>query len=309
MVMQRMIERVRGRPSPDVAAVVSLVTVAAVVAAVGARSTVALSLMLWLAVHHVGTLYTWWRGRHDRALQGAFDLIEEAMRIGNLGAALGLAEALLPRTHSPETRARALQLLAEIFLGQKRPTRALEHLNAMPEGWHLDPIVEARVWMGTEQPMRAVEVLRQRLAEGPDPELVYPLVQALLAAGDDTGAKEWALREPAATGRIGLHQVNSRLFHQDRFTESAAVGIAAFERFGDPEDAYNVACTFSRLRRLDEAMYWLERALVAGYADLNFLRSDPDLRALRSVENFSEWLAARTGKATPPGRRGDERRP
>lgn len=57
-----------------------------------------------------------------------------------------------------------------------------------------------------------------------------------------------------------------------------------------PEHLYNLACTYGRLMRLDEAFEALERALDLGWrngahmdedADLAWLRADPRWKALR----------------------------
>ena len=53
---------------------------------------------------------------------------------------------------------------------------------------------------------------------------------------------------------------------------------------------YNLACTFSRLGRIDSAFETLDRALKLGYRRLRRLVSDPDLRPLRDDPRFQRLL-------------------
>lgn len=50
---------------------------------------------------------------------------------------------------------------------------------------------------------------------------------------------------------------------------------------GQPRVLYNLACCYSRTGELDQAVLRLEEAYKAGMSDLELLRSDPDLEALR----------------------------
>ena len=67
----------------------------------------------------------------------------------------------------------------------------------------------------------------------------------------------------------------------------------------DPIVWYNVACSLSLLRRLDEALEALQRAMALGYDDFEFLAKDPDLAALRQSPQFRRFLDTRTSSASP----------
>ena len=49
---------------------------------------------------------------------------------------------------------------------------------------------------------------------------------------------------------------------------------------------YNLACSYSLLNRVEEAFDALRRAMEFGYADMEHLRSDPDLRNLRGSPKY-----------------------
>ncbi len=61
------------------------------------------------------------------------------------------------------------------------------------------------------------------------------------------------------------------------------------QRPGDPEELSRIADIYERLGERDEALRWLERALVAGYSlvdiddnpELEELRQDPRFKSLR----------------------------
>lgn len=54
----------------------------------------------------------------------------------------------------------------------------------------------------------------------------------------------------------------------------------------DPMVLYNLACSYSLTRRLEEAAAALGRALDAGYRDFRWLLRDPDLAPLRKHPLF-----------------------
>ena len=61
-------------------------------------------------------------------------------------------------------------------------------------------------------------------------------------------------------------------------------------RAHDPLIWYNLACSYSLLARVDEALDALRRAVELGYADFEHLRRDPDLANLRRCAKAQEWL-------------------
>ena len=55
---------------------------------------------------------------------------------------------------------------------------------------------------------------------------------------------------------------------------------------------YNLACSYSLLNRVDDALDALRRALELGYADLEYLRNDPDLRNLRGSPKYRQLFGS-----------------
>ena len=70
----------------------------------------------------------------------------------------------------------------------------------------------------------------------------------------------------------------------------------------DPLTWYNLACSLSLLKRLEESLEALRRAVELGYLDMDYLQQDPDLLNLRQSPKYREFLEsfAAAAKVTPP---------
>jgi tetratricopeptide (TPR) repeat protein len=67
----------------------------------------------------------------------------------------------------------------------------------------------------------------------------------------------------------------------------------------EPSAFYNLACSYSILSRIDEAIAALKKALDLGYRDFNHLLKDEDLRNVRGDPRFRELLRRKWGKRQP----------
>jgi len=61
-------------------------------------------------------------------------------------------------------------------------------------------------------------------------------------------------------------------------------------RADDPLAWYNLACSYSLLRRLDASLEALQRSVDLGYADFRHLQQDPDLTNLRRSPSYRKFL-------------------
>lgn len=67
----------------------------------------------------------------------------------------------------------------------------------------------------------------------------------------------------------------------------------------EPTAFYNLACSYSVLNRIDEAVAALRKALDLGYRDFNHLLKDDDLNNVRSDPRFRDLLKRKWGKRQP----------
>jgi tetratricopeptide (TPR) repeat protein len=58
----------------------------------------------------------------------------------------------------------------------------------------------------------------------------------------------------------------------------------------DPLAHYNLACSYSLVRRPDQAIKALRRAIELGYRDFRYMREDRDLDAIRHDPRFRQML-------------------
>ena len=70
-------------------------------------------------------------------------------------------------------------------------------------------------------------------------------------------------------------------------------------RGNDPLTWYNLACSYSLLKRLDEAIDALRRSIELGYGDLRHLEKDPDLVNLRQSQKYRQLLDAMAPLTAP----------
>lgn len=105
-----------------------------------------------------------------------------------------------------------------------------------------------------------ISFYEQLLMEHPD------FVDALMALGEAYTRRGWPDKGLA---------VDERLTHL---------------RAGDPIVWYNLACSYSLLRRYDDALSALRQAIVLGYDDFDYLLKDTDLGPLRTTPQFHQYL-------------------
>ena len=61
-------------------------------------------------------------------------------------------------------------------------------------------------------------------------------------------------------------------------------------RPGDPLAHYNLACSYALLKRTDQAIKTLRRAIELGYHDFRYMREDHDLDTIRHDPRFRQLL-------------------
>ncbi len=61
-------------------------------------------------------------------------------------------------------------------------------------------------------------------------------------------------------------------------------------RPGDPLAHYNLACSYALLKRPEQALKTLRRAVELGYRDFRYMREDGDLESIRHDPRFRQLL-------------------
>jgi predicted Zn-dependent protease len=77
-----------------------------------------------------------------------------------------------------------------------------------------------------------------------------------------------------------------------RYEEGLRIDLEMTRRQpGNPEHWYNLACSFALVKRPDDAINALDRAIHQGYRDAAWLLKDQDLKPLHSDPRFEKLVA------------------
>lgn len=88
-----------------------------------------------------------------------------------------------------------------------------------------------------------------------------------------------------------LRVQGNNLTLKGRFAESLQIDKQLVHvRPHDPLAHYNLACSFSLLKKGDLAVKTLRRAIELGYRDLRYMREDRDLDFIRNDPRFKQML-------------------
>ncbi len=251
---------------------------------------------LWAAfLAGLGGYSSWQSLREERAetaddplwsrLDGAWKLHAE----GRPDEAIDRAAEVLRQARSQDLRRAAIEQMAWGSLLRDDPERAEETLEMLPPGVAPLRLLVAAILVAKGEAAEALPILEELHLDDKSTVTAYYLFDALVAMGDIDRAVEVApeVRE-GQSAREGFLFVATVHHTLGRFESSARVSRAAFERFGEPDDAYNAACSLARLGDRDGAFRWLSRAVEAGWANAEHLEADEDLAPLRDDPRFEQ---------------------
>lgn len=104
----------------------------------------------------------------------------------------------------------------------------------------------------------------------------------------------------ATSAETAHHQRAVTALNQKDYRGAAASFRKLLETYdGAPQPWYNYACCLARLKRGDDAIEALRKAVAAGWGDAGHTAQDPDLASLRKREDFRTLLKSMGGKVKP----------
>jgi Zn-dependent protease len=192
---------------------------------------------------------------------------------------------LAPRLSSGEAETRAWNALRS---GESaRAASIMRHAGAPGS-----PFLQASIALAAGGPVEMVDDLFEaayRAEPGGPPNLVPA---TLLADGGRATAVAARL---VAAGRQGVEAaggLQTHLHYAERFGPAAEVGelVFAARPQSPPQTAFEVACSWARAGRPDEALRWVEAAVDAGFHAPGLLDGEPDLAPVRALPG---WPAVR----------------
>jgi tetratricopeptide (TPR) repeat protein len=88
-----------------------------------------------------------------------------------------------------------------------------------------------------------------------------------------------------------LRIMGNLLTLKGRFAEGLQIDRRLVQlRPNDPLAHYNLACSYALLKRLDQSLRTLRRAVELGYRDFRYMKEDHDLEAIRHDPRFRQLL-------------------
>lgn len=205
---------------------------------------------------------------------------------------------LLVKAKSNQLRAKITEQLAWHHVHQGNIEDAVRALSGMPESWKASSPLLGHIYYRQGRYDEATPLLEQSAKEFSDSESWWPwiaisLCETYIKVGQPDLAVEFlngAIERIQA--RNILSAIDASLFHAGHFKRAAELGETSFVRFGDPNDAYNVACCLAKIPNAEErALSWLSKAVDAGYSDGDHLDADADLDAIRALPGYEDLRA------------------
>ena len=149
----------------------------------------------------------------------------------------------------------------------------------------------------------AVPTLKEILKSDPSPAVRQAAARALILVGDEglaalLEAGVQAERLNPFTVAVRIHLGNSYL---DRGELEKALDQYQRALAIEPNNSiahYNVACAYSRMKRIKEALDALERAIECGYRDVEWMEKDSDLDNIRDTERYKALVRRLRQEAT-----------
>ena len=240
----------------------------------------------------------------------------QALVRNDFDGAVSVADSVLATTPEPvpEVAASAVELKAWARLCTDGPEAATAVLDDMPRGVAPNGFLTGCLALEAGRTDDAFDAFVEAFgrsqsgpgtaswaAAPPGPAGPWSVIVAdtVARAGLVGGLADRLLAHPGAGAQALVH-LQSHLHAAGRFPEAALVGQRAFDAGADNpvEVAYDVACSWARAGKPDQALDWLERAADVGLADPTQIDDDPDLASVRSTARY-RTLVSRMGEGHP----------
>lgn len=177
-------------------------------------------------------------------------------------------------------------------LREGRHVDALSTLKNAPDPSAIDPYFTGMTLAQNGMLDDAVEPLVTAFRRDGRTQAGTLLVRVLIDSGKLTDAlRIFESEHGSGLDDDALRNLAGGLFFAERYDDSSRVSETRFRRFNTADAGYNAACALAKLGRIDDAKRWLERAVDAGYRDIEHFDRDEDLAALKAAVDLSDLRA------------------
>lgn len=276
------------KPGGIITRVISLIVAGAValLAFLAGLPIVAL-LMVWFAWSNGGSLFQAIQYNRDERMLPTLEQAREAVKNNDGPMAVRLAKEALSSARSAIMESEAQQVLLQGLILENDIESAKKGADRLQAVHGEAALLQALAGFERDQLPRAIPVIEHAYNSSLSPDLNFALANALIIAGRCREAASLITEQRQPEYAAGLcAMLQKAAFDSGAYELSSDAGRRAFEMTKEPSVAYNIACAEARAGRDDEAMAWIERAVEAGFRDVDALASDSDLAALRSRPEF-----------------------
>ncbi len=236
------------------------------------------------------TMYEW-HEKSDRWIEKGLAACERALKLEPQ-----LADALV-------ARARLLYVQKKYDEAILLARQAIERKPDVPGAYN----VIGRCYFASDRFQEAAALVERAVeANGDDYNMYIPLMLAQDRLGQAEAARSLRQRHVRVLEQqleLVPEDVRARILlacNHAAFKDEAAgireLQVAVALRPNDSNVLYNAACVYGLFERKREALETIEKAIAAGYSNMDWLARDPDLACLRDDPEFQRLLAE--GRAT-----------
>jgi hypothetical protein len=244
-------------------------------------------LMALFAMSNGSALFQLFKYNRDGRVLPMLDQAREAVKKDDGATAVQLAKEALSSARSVEVKEEAQGILLQGLVLGADIEQAKKEADRLQAVYGHTALLHALAGFERHQLPRAIPVIEYSYSTAASPDLNFAFANALIIAGRLQEAASLIAGQQQPEYAAGAYKMlQSAAFHSGEFELSVEAGRRSFERTNDPEVAYNIACAESRAGHADEALAWIERAVEAGYRNIDALASDADFETLRSRPEF-----------------------
>jgi Zn-dependent protease len=228
--------------------------------------------------------------KKDEVLRPQLTALWRDLLAGEAEKVVKACDELLTLAKSDLFRASIVELATWGYLRMEKIERAYEMINSMPESYQPSARLKGTLLLRAGYAREAMPYLQKAFQKNANGFTLFTLSEAFFEIGDYSNAVSIILdnRSCQSLDPSYVQYIANKLFFVAHFHDAMKLYEFSFELFHCASDAYNVACSLSRLNRLEEALVWVHTAIKAGYSDLTHLENDEDLESVRSLPGYTD---------------------
>lgn len=153
------------------------------------------------------------------------------------------------------------------------------------------PYLKASVAACQDRNDEALELFASAFARNPNPPNL--LVSKLISRADLAVPLATRLLDDPTVDVEAISELQNHLHYADAFADAAQVGelLVADGRRSVAQSSYEVACSWARAGRTDDALRWLSSAVDAGFTATRVIEAEDDLAEVRKLPGYETLLS------------------